>query len=309
MHGLSGISYVSVGVADMRAARTLWIDQFGMEIVAQRDGPDPDLGALLAIDADQIVTQILLGTPGRDTGHLHFVQFSKPGAAIRGDAKPYDLGAKNLDVNCDDLPEKMLQLNNAGYSFRSEPVEYRLEDVHAREVQMPAHDGINISFIDVLSAGYETPYTDKGYAALTSFVVILKNIADEAKFYEDVFELTAVMEHKLSGPDIETAIGLPSGASLDMRLYGHPDNLFGRMELIHYEGLDGTNRFATAQAPATGILNCNYQVSAIDDFVSRAESAGASVSRVQQRNTICGEAHCVSLQSPAGLKLHVFERK
>ncbi len=303
----SGIAYVSVAVADMQPVRDLWIDQFGMDIVARREGPDPDLAQSWGIDANRIVEQLLLETPGAATGRLHFVEISNPGSAIRADAEPYDLGAKNIDVNCTDLPGIMARLKAAGYSFRSDIVEYNIEGIHVREVQMPAHDGLNIAFIEVLSEGFETPYTDKGCAAVTSFVVSVEDTVSEAEFYKSVFGFEEIMYHQLSGPDIETAIGLPQGAAVHMRLCGNTDNMFGRMELINYEGLNGTNRFATARPPAAGILYCGFVVESMDSFVAAAAAQNIAMTEPKQIDAIYGAGRIASLASPAGLRIEVLE--
>lgn len=302
-----GIAFVSIAVADMQAVRDLWVRQFGLSVLGERTGADPEQAALWNIAADDIKHQLLLGTPGAVTGRLHFVELRNPGPPIRTNAKPFDLCAKNVDVNCSDLPDKVAALKAAGYTFRSEPIEYELHDVHAREVQMPAHDGLNIAYIDVLSEGYETPYTDQGYASLTSFVVIVADIEAEVNFYRNVIGFDEVMYHRLSGPDIETAIGLPSGAALQMHLLGREHNMFGRMEVIHYEGLNGTNLFERAIAPATGVLNCGIVTDSLEPVVERARQAGIALPPPRRRNLLCGTGRYVTLHSPAGLNIQLIE--
>jgi catechol 2,3-dioxygenase-like lactoylglutathione lyase family enzyme len=302
-----GIAFVSIAVADMQVVRALWLEQFGLSVLGERTGADPEQAALWNIPADDIQHQLLLGTPGAATGRLHFVELRNPGPPIRATARPFDLCAKNVDVNCSDLPAKVAQLKAAGYEFRSEPIEYELHDVHAREVQMPAHDGLNIAFIDVLSDGYETPYTDQGYASLTSFVVIVADIEAEVNFYRNVIGFDEVMYHRLSGPDIETAIGLPPGAALQMHLLGRAHNMFGRMEVIHYEGLRGTNLFERAVAPATGVLNCGIFAASLEPILERAQRAGIMLPPAKQRDLLCGTGRYVTLHSPAGLNIQLIE--
>ena len=49
-----------------------------------------------------------------------------------------------------------------------------------------------------------------------------------------------------------SAGGLLMGAALNMRLCGDDDNLFGRIELVSYEGVTSDNLFPAARPPATG---------------------------------------------------------
>jgi catechol 2,3-dioxygenase-like lactoylglutathione lyase family enzyme len=304
----SNIAYVSIGVADMALAERLWVEQLGLEVVARRQGPDQGLGRLWKIPATQIVDQLLLGTPGADTGRLHFVQFKSPAAAVRADAAPTDLGAKNIDVNCVDMPVRVEELGTAGYSFRSAIGDYEIDGIRAREVQLPAHDALNVVLIEVLSKGFEVQYTAQGYAALTSFVVIVPDVEREQKFYKNLFGMEDILVHELSGAAVEMAAGLPKGTVLDLRLLGSPDNLFGRMELIEYIGATSANLFSSAKPPATGILRCGFAVESIDGFLALTKAQAIPVLREVEVDAICGRGHMVELVSPAGLHIEVLQQ-
>ena len=302
---INGISYVSIGVADMAPVRALWIDALGLEVVAASSGPDAQLTKLWHIPAEQIAEQLLLRTPGAETGWLHFVQFRAPGDAIRKDAAPTDRCAKNLDVNCVNMPVLVEQLKNAGYEFRSAISEYEIDGLGVREVQMPVHDGVNVVFIEVLGEGFDVDYTAKGFAGLTSFVVIVPDAQIETEFYQALFGFAEIMRHRISGPAIEQAAGLPPGTALDMRLTGHPDNLFGRMELIEYEGISGANLFARAVPPATGILSAGFRVASIEAFKQHAAEQGVTIGGECEVETPFATGTVLQLCSPAGLRIEV----
>ena len=74
----SGIACISVGVADMERAETLWINKFGLEVLARRDGPDLGLSQLWGIDSNAITKQLLIGTPKQVTGKIHFGRIREP---------------------------------------------------------------------------------------------------------------------------------------------------------------------------------------------------------------------------------------
>jgi len=303
----ANIACVSVGVADMNAVRRLWVDALGMAVIEQRHGADPELARLWDMPADQIVEQLLLGTPGASSGRLHFVQFREPAAAVRNGAAPTDLGAKNLDVNCTNMPLLVERLTAAGYTFRSAISEYEIDGITAREVQMPVHDDVNLVLIEVLSGGFEAQYTSAGFAALTSFVVIVPDVGREEVFYQQLFGMQKILTHKLSGPEIEVAAGLPAGTVLDLHLLGGPDNIFGRMELIEYVGVQGDNRFAQALPPATGILSCGFQVESLDEFAALARVHDAQIEDSLAVDVIFGRGKLLRLRSPAGLRLEILE--
>ena len=117
------------------------------------------------------------------------------------------------------------------------------------------------------------------------------------------------MHHRITGPGIEEAAGLPKGTALDMRLCGSEDNLFGRMELIEYEGLLGENRFRRAVPPATGILRCGFIVESLDDVVTRASGMSIDVKHSGDVDAIFGNGAMALLNSPAGLQIEVLQQR
>ena len=301
------IAYVSIGVTSMATALKLWVKELGLQVVARRDGPDPALSDLWGLPADQFVHQVLLTTPGAMSGRLHLVQFREPAEAVRKGAASTDLGAKNIDVNCTDMPKRVEQLRAAGYSFRSAIGEYEIGGIQAREVQVPLHDDINLVLIEVLGEGFEVEYSPKGFAALTSFVVIVPDIEREAAFYKQLFGMEDMLSHKLSGPAIEMAAGLPPGTVLDLHLLGAPDNLFGRMELIEYIGVNGANRFERAVPPATGILGCGFFTDSLEKFSNGAAAYDIPVIAKMKTDAIFGNGEVIQLASPAGLRIWMHQ--
>lgn len=299
------IGWVSIGVSDMAAAEALWVEQFGLKIIDRRTGPDTELADLWGLVPTQISQQLLLGTPGAATGLLHFVEFSEPGGAVREAAASTDLGPKNLDVNCAGMPLLAEGLLASGYSFRSAIAEYEFDGIEVREVQMPVHDAVNVVLIEVLSAGFEVNYTQKGFAGLTSFVVIVPDVQREVAFYQHLFGMQTILSHALSGKAIEDAADLPAGTVLDLHLLGDPDNLFGRMELIEYTGINGANLFPRCTAPAAGILNCGFKTNAIKEFQQQAVAAGFAVTEHPGNRLIFGSGELLSLSSPAGFRLYI----
>jgi catechol 2,3-dioxygenase-like lactoylglutathione lyase family enzyme len=304
---VDAIAHVTVGVADLKPVFDLWIDRFGLQSVVRRTGPDPGLARLWDIPAEQIADQILVRTPGAETGWLHFVQFHKPAAPVRQGAAATDLGPKNLDVNCHDLTARYTECKAAGYSFRSAISEYEVEDIRAREVQMPGHDDTNVVLIEILSAGFDVRFSPQGYAGVTSCVIIVPDTRIEAAFYRGLFGLDELMHHRIAGPGIEAAVGLPKGAVLDMRLMGRQGKLFGRMELITYQGLEGRDRFPLSKPPATGILHCGFAVESVPDTVQRARDAGINVDEFENIETIFASGRMAALHSPSGLRIELYQ--
>jgi catechol 2,3-dioxygenase-like lactoylglutathione lyase family enzyme len=301
---LDAISHITVGVANLSVAIELWVDRFGLELVSRQTGPDPGLAGLWDIPPGQIVDQALVRTPGTTAGWMHFVEFENPDLPVRLGASTADLGPKSLDVYCANIRRRYDELNAAGFQFRSRVVDYSVDDIHVSEVQMLGHDETNIAFVE--QPGEKLNLSAEGFGAVTSFVIIVADMAAEIEFYATVLQLDTLMRHEISGADIEEVVNLPTNAVLEMCMLGRETQRFGRVELIQYKGLAGLDRFPLAKAPALGALHCSFLTHAPDEVMARAEQSGFAGRVVDAVETMFSSGPVGILFSPAGFRLEVF---
>ena len=297
-------THTTVGVADLDTALQLWRDTFGLEAVARRSGTDADLERLWNLPRGAIAGQALLFTPGVTTGGLHLVEFAEPGEPVRDAAEVFDLLPKSIDVYCSDLPERYEALQKAGYEFRARWTEMQGPGgMTFREVQMFAHDRINIALLEILGADY--PFGPKGYAAVGPLVMAVADADEESAFYEQVLGLDFVLGDLISGPEIETMIGLPAGAGLDYRVLGDPDNPMGRIEVIEYQRTAGRNRYARTAPPALGTLHVNWATDSMQTLLDRLNTAGIDWQDHGPMSLLYGDGQVISFHSPAGMRHEV----
>jgi catechol 2,3-dioxygenase-like lactoylglutathione lyase family enzyme len=301
-------SSVTVGVADMDGARLLWVDTFGMEVVADLQGPDAGIARLWGIEADDIAQQLLLRTGNSRYGMLHLVEFESPDPPVRRGAAVFDQCPKNLDIYVDDLPKRVAELKAAGRSFRND----NYSEVTApngitfREIHMPAHDDINVVLLQVIGRDY--PFSAQGYAAVGPLITIVGDADAEKQFYQDVFGLQILSDNVLDGPEIERMVGLPPGAALDVSIWGREDQPMGQMELIDYRGVDGNNLYPLAKPKALGILHITYVTDDLLSFKAHLDGLGIGWSSYGRVDTLMGSGEAISVVSPAGLRIDVQER-
>lgn len=309
LRSTGGVGYITISVRDLDDALSFWVDRMGFQVLRRIQSADDCMATLWGVEPADIAEQVLLTSPGAAAGRIHLVRFAKPGEAVRANAAPIDLGPKNLDITCTGMHAHVEALKAAGFSFRSEIGEYTLDKLHAREVQMPCHDDTNMVFIEVLSEApeFQVPFSHKGFAGVTSFVVVVPDTAPEANFYRTLFGWEELLHHRVSGPEIEAVVGLPPGAALELRMMGKPDEPFGRMELVSYERLPGENRFARTQPFATGVIACGCVVESLDDTIAVLAQEGLTVGAVIEGETLLGSGRVVRAQSPAGMKLDLLE--
>lgn len=299
------LAQVALGVADLAPVRALWVGHFGLEVVAERAGPDAGLARLWGVEPERIAGQLLLRTPAATRGWLHFVQFNDPAPPVRAGAAPHDLCPKNIDVNCVDMEVRYAELAAAGVTFRSAISAYEIGDIVAREVQAPIHDDINLVLIEV--DNWPIDLSPRNYGAVTSFVLAVPDIERESAFYREVLGLELLLEHRVAGEAIEKVVGLPPGAALLLRLLGGADQLYGRVELIEYEGMHGADRYPAARAPALGSLVGRFETDDLDALCARLKASGMPVRDCGTIELISGPARVAATDSPAGFGLELME--
>ena len=307
MSSIRSIDSIVVGVQNIDEATELWVDQFGLDVVSEREGIDSDLSRLWKLKDDEVTKQALLATPKIDVGKIHLVQFKNPSTAVRQNANATDLGPKNLDVTCLDLPSKYDELIEKGYQFRSEYVGYQIESIGADvlEVQMPGHDHTNIIFVEQL--GEKIQLSESGYGGITSLVTIVSELDEETDFFMDIFSLKQALSEDLFGEHVEKMIGLPKGGGLRLNLLeGDEIDRYGRVELVAYIGAEKQdNLYEIANPPALGTLHCVFRVEDIDSIKNKLKNRLVHYEEHGLLDLIYGRGEVISFRSPAGLRIEV----
>ena len=307
MGSIRSIDTIIVGVQNINEAIELWVNQFGLDIVSEREGIDADLSRLWQLEDDEITKQALLATPKIDVGKIHLVQFKNPSTAVRQNANATDLGPKNLDVTCLDLPSKYDECIKMGYQFRSEYVGYQIESIGADvlEVQMPGHDHTNIIFVEQL--GEKIQLSERGYGGITSLVTIVSELDEETDFFMDIFSLKEALSEDLFGEHVEKMIGLPKGGGLRLNLLeGDEIDRYGRVELVAYIGAEKQDDlYKIANPPALGTLHCVFRVEDIDSIKNNLRNRSVSFKEHGLLDLIYGKGEIISFRSPAGLRIEV----
>lgn len=308
--GLGAFSHVTIGVADLDVALTFWLQNFGLTVRIDRQGPDAVLGTLWGIDPGTINRQAIIATPtglGRwaAAGAIHLVEFRDPLPPVRQGARNFDLLPKNLDLYTTDMPTRYAELEAAGHQFRSRWAEMPAGQHSFREVQMPGHDEINVVLIEVIGPGYDTTMSPKGYAGIGPLVTIVPDADAETIFYHEVLGMASTIELQLGGPDIESAAGLPPGAQLKLRVFGDCDEPLGRIEVIEYQKAPGENLYLRAKPPATGILHVNYVVRDLAPLRTCLRKAKVAITEHGALSTLYGSGPVMSFHSPAGFRIEV----
>ena len=172
------------------------------------------------------------------------------------------------------------------------------------------------SFADGASFGESGPYERLvGRVALRIAIrwhsVVGDLIVDALRPYRFVYAipmgLALLSESLLTGPEIVAMIGLPTGSGLDLKLLGGPEP-FGKVEIIQYQGVRGTNLYPKAKPKALGTLHINFMAADLRPLRASLAAAEIPVTDYGSVSTIFGEGDAISFYSPAGLRIEVHER-
>jgi catechol 2,3-dioxygenase-like lactoylglutathione lyase family enzyme len=305
-----GVQHIVVGARDFAGALRLYRDHLGFAV---RRGPEavspPELALWGLRPEDGGATAVTLGGPNQDYGLVRLVSFGeRTGPPVRADARPYDYSPKNLDIQTTDMERAYRTLSGLGYAFRSEPVAYPHDGHLIKEVQMRGPDEVNIVLLET-ETGIRLPFSEQGFAGVTQWVLTVGNLKRAEALFAEALGIPVALRNRLAGPDIERMIGLPPGAGLNIVILAG-DTPFGRIELVHYEGVESRDLTARARPPASGMLQVGFAVDDLEATLARLATFGAQplAGPIALPDLLGRMRRAASVIDTTGLMIEVWER-
>jgi catechol 2,3-dioxygenase-like lactoylglutathione lyase family enzyme len=137
----------------------------------------------------------------------------------------------------------------------------------------------------------------------------VRDPATEKHFIDTILGLSLSHNNILEGPVIEEMIGLPAGCALEVSIWAEPGQALGELELVTYQGTDGANRYPRARPGVRGITHLNWWRDDLEAFAAHLMAQGVSYELSKVEGTLVQSSSSLILQSPAGLRLEVHERR
>jgi catechol 2,3-dioxygenase-like lactoylglutathione lyase family enzyme len=199
-------------------------------------------------------------------------------------------------------------LSGLGYAFRSEPVAYPHDGHLIKEVQMRGPDEVNIVLLET-ETGIRLPFSEQGFAGVTQWVLTVGNLKRAEALFAEALGIPVALRNRLAGPDIERMIGLPPGAGLNIVILAG-DTPFGRIELVHYEGVESRDLTARARPPASGMLQVGFAVDDLEATLARLATFGAQplAGPIALPDLLGRMRRAASVIDTTGLMIEVWER-
>lgn len=296
----------TIGVANLDLAMAFWIDAVGYSALAMAEGSDPGLAQQWSLPAAAFKRQALIGRPETLDGRLHLIEMQVPGPSVRSGAAVFDACIKNIDIYVCDIEARVFALRELGYSFRSAVHGEIVFDDGTRflEMHLGIHDDVNLVLLELPDR--PAPCNAQGFGAIGPIISVVPAVDAEKRFYRDGLGLAMLTDNFLDGEEIERMIGLPSGAGLDVSIWGQEGERNAQLELVEYTGVEGENRFALASLPNCGLHQVCFNTANAAEITAAARAAGARVVHRGPISTLAGTGDCWSIYTPAGMRIDLL---
>jgi catechol 2,3-dioxygenase-like lactoylglutathione lyase family enzyme len=296
----------TIGVANLDLALAFWIDEVGYSIVATSTGTDYGLSQQWSLPPESFKRQALIGYADVIYGRLHLIEMQTPGVSVRSDAKVYDTCLKNIDIYVCDIESRILALHNAGYATHSNShSEITTADgTRFREMHINIHDDINLVLLEL--PDQPMSFNNRGFGAIGPLISIVSDVDAEKHFYSAVLGLDMLTDNFFEGEEIERMIGLPSGAGLDVSIWGRPGQCDAQLEMVQYAGIKGEDRFPRSKLPNCGLHQICFCIQGVEHIIAAAQRNSANVVHLGRIETLVGNGECCSIYTPAGLRIDLL---
>jgi len=296
----------TIGVANLDSALEFWIEAVGYEVVAATEGPDAGLAQQWSLDACAVKRQAFIGAPNATCGYLHLVEMHEPGPSVRAGAAVFDACPKNIDIYVTDIEQRINALKALGYIFRSPKHSEVIAQDGTRfcEMHISIHDDINLVLLELPDQAIVT--NALGFGAIGPIITVVLNVAEEKRFYQEILKLELLTDNFFDGEAIEKMIGLPSGAGLDVSIWGRKGDCEAQLELVQYGGVTGDSRFSRATLPNCGLHQVCFNTADAAEIALQASAAGNQVIKRGALSTLAGCGEYWSLYTPAGMRIDLI---
>ena len=296
----------TMGVANLDSALEFWIEAVGYEVVAVTEGADVDLAQQWSLDACAVKRQAFIGAPNTTCGYLHLVEMHEPGPSVRAGAAVFDACPKNIDIYVTDIGQRIKALKALGYIFRSPKHSVVTAEDGTRfcEMHIGIHDDINLVLLELPAQAIAT--NALGFSAIGPIITVVPNVVDEKRFYQEILKLELLTDNFFDGEAIEQMIGLPSGAGLEVSIWGRKGDCEAQLELVQYVGVVGDSRFSRATLPNCGLHQVCFKTTDASEIALQASAAGSLVIHRGQLSTLAGSGEYWTLYTPAGMRIDLM---
>ncbi|KAA5804495.1 hypothetical protein F1654_00340 [Alkalicaulis satelles] len=310
-----GWQEVVVSVRDLAPIRDFMIEVAGYEVRAEGVLAPQWLEAWGLEGASGAYA--LMASPGKDVGWVRLVRFDGVEQdLIRPGAQVWDQGGLfSLMVRAEEADEVMDAAHARGWSVFNRPQVFDFGGLLIKNVVARLPDGVNLAVYSRVHPPIEGWDDLAGFSYPFNTMAMVHDLAAERAFFVEGLGFEPFWEGDYIDPEpVSTNHGLPNNLShvIPRRtaiLQQRPGE-DGRIELMHFDGLEGDDFSDRARPPHLGILAVRLPVADLDAALARLAGQGVSpdAGPVPFALDPYGEVRWAAVSSPSGIIVELLEQ-
>jgi len=259
----------------------------------------------------------LMASPGKDVGWVRLVRFDGvEQALIRPGAQVWDQGGLfSLMVRAEEADLVMDAAHARGWSVFNLPQVFDFGGLMIKNVVVRLPDGVNLAVYSRVHPPIEGWDDLEGFSYPFNTMAMVHDLAAERAFFVDGLGYAPFWEGDYIDPDpVSTNHGLPNNFSdvIPRRtaiLQQRPGE-DGRIELMHFDGLEGDDFSHRARPPHLGILAVRLPVDDLGAVLDRLAGLGVTPSAGPAGFDLSpyGPVRWAAVRSPSGIIVELLEQ-
>ena len=312
---VDGLAYVSIGTADLERSLSLYRDALGYELLTDEPAHGPAAEAFHGLPAGGAARRVLLAAPGVRHGMVQLVDTGAAGAAagpVQQGLADVDHGhIKTLDVFVEDYDAAAARLLAHGFHWHTEPRVYPAGDISATEGHIAAPDDVLLAILQIHGAPRSLFANATGtFSEVGASSHIVADLEAHVRFFGEGCGFTVHYDAELTGPGVDSLVGLPEGTGLHMTIMAPAGYTTGKVGLVRYGPTAGGRSFAARSwPPHTGLTAHGFLVRDLDAACARLAALGGELRVAPAALPFApwGTVRAAALATPEGLRVELVE--
>ena len=310
---VDGLAYIAIGTSDLELSLRLYRDALGMTVHGDETVAGPAAERFYGLPPGGSVRQVMLGQQDVRYGMLQLLDFGAATAGrVQDGATAVDHGhIKTLDVFVDDYAAASERLLGAGFHWETEPRTYPAGDASATEGHIHAPDDVLLAIIQIHGVPRAAfARADGLFSEVGASSQIVADLAAHTRFFGEGCGFTVHYDEELTGPGVDSLVGLPEGTGLHMTIMAPEGYNTGKVGLIRYgAGAAGRSLAGQSWPPRHGLLAHGFVVRDLAAVCARLAVLGGEVRVAPAAVALApwGAPRAAAVATPEGLRLELVE--
>jgi catechol 2,3-dioxygenase-like lactoylglutathione lyase family enzyme len=310
---VDGLAYTAIGTSDLERSLCLYRDALGMTVLADGSASGAAVEGLYGLPPGAAVRRVLLGQQDVRYGMVQLLDFGAASVGrVQDGGTVVDHGhVKTLDVFVEDHAAAAARLLAHGFHWHAEPRTYPAGDISATEGHIDAPDDVLLAILQIHGAPRAVFARATGmFSEVGASSQVVADLEASVRFFGEGCGFTVHYDAELTGPGVDSLVGLPDGTGLHMTIMAPDGHTTGKVGLIRY-GPSAGGRSLAAQSwpPRCGLVAHAFLVRDVDAVCARLVGLGGDVRVAPEPVEFApwGTPRVAAVATPEGLRVELVE--